>query len=98
VGTGGPGYQYASENLTGATDPAGTVAMANGGQGTNGSQFFLVYKDSTLPASYTPFGTITSGTDILQNVANAGDTCTLSAGGGPPKDKVVIDSVTIKKT
>ena len=99
VGTGGPGYAFASENLTGATYKAGTLAMANSGTATsNGSQFFLVFKDTTLPADYTPFGTITSGTDILQNVANAGTSCTYSAGGGVPKDKVVIDSVTIKKT
>jgi peptidyl-prolyl cis-trans isomerase B (cyclophilin B) len=100
VGTGGPGYEFASENLTGATYKAGTLAMANSGTATsNGSQFFLVYKDTSLPADYTPFGTITSGTDILQNVANAGYSCTYaSAGGGVPKDKVVIDSVTIKTT
>ena len=48
VGTGGPGYEFASENLTGATYPAGTVAMANGGTAaSNGSQFFIVYKNST---------------------------------------------------
>jgi peptidyl-prolyl cis-trans isomerase B (cyclophilin B) len=99
-GTGGPGYQFASENLTGATYKAGTVAMANsGGSNTNGSQFFLVYKNSTLPPQYTPFGTITSGMDILQKVAKAGTSCTYSgAGDGAPKEKVVIDSVTIHKT
>jgi peptidyl-prolyl cis-trans isomerase B (cyclophilin B) len=99
-GTGGPGYEFASENLTGATYKAGTIAMANsGGTDTNGSQFFLVYKDSALPAQYTPFGTITSGLDILQKVAKAGTTCDYSgAGDGAPKEKVVIDSVTIHKT
>jgi peptidyl-prolyl cis-trans isomerase B (cyclophilin B) len=99
VGTGGPGYEFASENLTGATYPAGTVAMANTGSAdTNGSQFFLVFKQTSLPADYTPFGTITSGLGILQNVAKAGTTCTYSAGGGVPKDKVIIDSVSINKT
>jgi len=106
-GTGGPGYEFASENLpTGAsssgtvTYKAGTVAMANSGSSTsNGSQFFLVFKDSTLGPDYTPFGTITSGLDILQKVANAGTSCTYSgAGGGAPKEKVVINSVTIKQT
>ena len=106
-GTGGPGYEFASENLpTGAssagtvTYKAGTVAMANsGGSGTNGSQFFLVYKDSTLGPDYTPFGTITSGLDILQKVANAGTTCTYSGpGDGAPKEKVIINSVTVKQT
>ncbi len=98
LGTGGPGYSFDDENLTGATYKAGTVAMANSGANTNGSQFFLVFKDTTLSPAYTPFGTITSGLDILQNVANAGTSCTFSAGGGVPKEKVVINSVTIKKT
>jgi peptidyl-prolyl cis-trans isomerase B (cyclophilin B) len=99
-GTGGPGYQFNNENLTGATYKAGTVAMANsGGTGTNGSQFFLVYKNSSLQAQYTPFGTITSGLDILQKVAKAGTSCDYSgAGDGAPKEKVIIDSVTIHKS
>jgi peptidyl-prolyl cis-trans isomerase B (cyclophilin B) len=108
-GTGGPGYEFASENLTSlgqatsagtVTYKAGTVAMANsGGSDTNGSQFFLVYKNSTLGPDYTPFGTITSGLDILQKVANAGTTCTYSGpGDGAPKEKVIINSVTIKQT
>ena len=99
-GTGGPGYEFASENLTGAKYTAGTLAMANSGTAdSNGSQFFLVYQNSTLPAQYTPFGTITSGLDILQKVAKAGTSCHYSgAGDGAPKEKVVIDSVTIHKT
>jgi peptidyl-prolyl cis-trans isomerase B (cyclophilin B) len=98
LGIGGPGYQFADENLTGATYPAGTVALANGGANTNGSQFFLVFKNTTLPASYPPFGKITSGLDILQNVAKAGTSCTIQAGGGVPKEKVIINSVTVKKS
>jgi peptidyl-prolyl cis-trans isomerase B (cyclophilin B) len=105
-GTGGPGYEFASENLpTGAsssgtvTYAAGTVAMANSGSSTtNGSQFFMVFKNSTLGPDYTPFATITSGLDILQKVANAGTSCTYSSGGGAPKEKVIINSVTIKQT
>ena len=69
-GTGGPGYQFANEYPTAQYrpgDPAlqqpvvyprGTVAMANAGPGTNGSQFFMVYRDSLLPPNYTVFGTI----------------------------------------
>jgi peptidyl-prolyl cis-trans isomerase B (cyclophilin B) len=102
VGTGTPGYDFASENLTDAKYPAGTVAMANGGTATsNGSQFFIVYKDSSsgLGTSYTPFATVSSGLDIVQNVAKGGTSCTYpQAGGGVPKEKVIIDSVTIKKT
>jgi peptidyl-prolyl cis-trans isomerase B (cyclophilin B) len=104
-GTGGPGYEYDSENLPSTTAStvtykAGTVAMANSGESdSNGSQFFLVFKNTTLGPDYTPFGTITSGLDILQKVANAGTSCTYSgSGGGVPKEKVVINSVTIKQT
>jgi peptidyl-prolyl cis-trans isomerase B (cyclophilin B) len=102
VGSGTPGYDFASENLTGAKYPAGTVAMANSGTASsNGSQFFIVYKDSTsgLTASYTPFATVSSGLGIVQNVAKDGYSCQYAqSGGGAPKEKVIIDNVTIKKT
>jgi peptidyl-prolyl cis-trans isomerase B (cyclophilin B) len=102
IGSGTPGYDFASENLKGAKYPAGTVAMANEGSATtNGSQFFIVFKDSTsgLTASYTPFATVSSGLDIVQNVAKDGYSCQYAqSGGGAPKKKVTIDSVTIKKT
>jgi peptidyl-prolyl cis-trans isomerase B (cyclophilin B) len=99
-GSGGPGYEFASENLAGATYPAGTLAMANtGAPDSNGSQFFLVYQNSSLPADYTPFGKIVSGLNILQGVGQRGYGPPLnSAGGGTPKESVEIESVTIKKT
>jgi peptidyl-prolyl cis-trans isomerase B (cyclophilin B) len=99
TGSGGPGYKFDDENLTGAKYPAATVAMANSGPNTNGSQFFLVYKDSAqLQPKYTPFGTIVSGLNIIQNVAKAGSDNANGPGDGHPKEKVVIKSVTIKKT
>ena len=101
IGAGTPGYDFASENLTGAKYPAGTVAMANEGTASsNGSQFFIVYKDSTsgLTASFTPFATVSSGLGIVQNMAKDGYSCQYAqSGGGAPKKKVIIDSVTIKK-
>ena len=100
-GSGGPGYEFANENLTGATYPAGTLAMANvsGVPDSNGSQFFLVYQDSSLPPDYTPFGKIVSGLNILQNVGKRGYGPPLSSGGGgAPKESVEIESVTIKQT
>ena len=98
TGSGGPGYKFANENLAGAKYTQGTVAMANAGPGTNGSQFFLVYRNSTtLPPSYTPFGEIVSGLGIIQNVAKAGTDNSNGNGDGHPKEKVTIESVTITK-
>jgi peptidyl-prolyl cis-trans isomerase B (cyclophilin B) len=99
TGTGGPGYQFYTENLAGATYGPGTVAMARAQDpASNGSQFFLVYKNSQLPPNYTPFGTIVSGLNIIQNVAKAGSDNSNGPGDGHPKEHVVIHSVTIKKT
>jgi peptidyl-prolyl cis-trans isomerase B (cyclophilin B) len=102
TGEGGPGYEYGNENLPTAnksgefTYTPDTVAMANtGAPDSNGSQFFLVYKNSPLPPDYTPFGTIASGLNIIQTVAKAGSS---PAGDGHPKEKVQIESVTISKT
>ena len=99
TGSGGPGYVFANENTAGAQYVQGTVAMANsGGPLTNGSQFFLVYRNSTtLPANYTPFGKIVSGLGIIQNVAKAGSDNSNPAGGGHPKEKVTIESVTFTR-
>jgi peptidyl-prolyl cis-trans isomerase B (cyclophilin B) len=102
-GTGGPGYQFANEYPTdqySPDDPAlkqpvvyprGTLAMANAGPGTNGSQFFMVYRDSLLPPTYTVFGTISpAGLGVLDKVAAAG----VAGGGddGAPADEVIITS------
>jgi peptidyl-prolyl cis-trans isomerase B (cyclophilin B) len=98
TGSGGPGYKFANENTAGAQYTQGTVAMANAGPGTNGSQFFLVYRNSTtLPANYTLFGKIVSGLGIIQNVAKAGSDNANGQGDGHPKEKVTIESVTFTK-
>ena len=97
TGRGGPGYTFPDENLTGAVYPKGTLAMANGGPGTNGSQFFLVYKDTQLPPSYTPFGRITKGLDVVLQVAAGGDDGSSSAGGGKPKLAIKLTKVTIQE-
>jgi peptidyl-prolyl cis-trans isomerase B (cyclophilin B) len=94
TGAGGPGYQFQDENLDGATYPAGTIAMANAGAGTNGSQFFIVYQDTQLPPSYTPWGKVTAGLDVVQKIAKDG--VTDGSGDGAPKDTVTIKSVDIK--
>jgi peptidyl-prolyl cis-trans isomerase B (cyclophilin B) len=95
TGSGGPGYEFGDENLTGAMYPAGTVAMANAGPGTNGSQFFLVYQDTTLAPNYTPFGTITSGLAVIQKIAAAGSDNSNGPGDGKPMTPVQIKSVTV---
>jgi peptidyl-prolyl cis-trans isomerase B (cyclophilin B) len=102
TGSGSPGYTFKDENLTassikGGTYPAGTVAMANSGANTNGSQFFLVYKDSQLPASYTPFGTISGGMPTLQKIATAGAAAADANGNTAPLQTVVMNTVTVKK-
>ena len=90
TGRGGPGYSFTDENLDGATYPRGTVAMANSSApGTNGSQFFLVYKDTALPPGYTPFGRITAGLDVLDKVAAAG----IASPGPAPKIPVRIETL-----
>jgi peptidyl-prolyl cis-trans isomerase B (cyclophilin B) len=104
TGTGGPGYQFANEYPTNQyppDDPAlqqpvryprGTIAMANAGPGTNGSQFFLVYQDSQLPPGYTVFGTTDqTGLATLDKIAAGG----VADGGqdGKPATDVQITSV-----
>lgn len=98
-GTGGPGYVLPDENLpaTGeANYPAGTVAMANAGPGTAGSQFFLVYEDTTLPPAYTVLGTITQGLDIVQEIASVGTED--GAADGRPRQPVVIEKATVQRS
>jgi peptidyl-prolyl cis-trans isomerase B (cyclophilin B) len=98
TGYGGPGYTLPDENLKGAKYPVGTVAMANSGPNSGGSQFFLVYGPSEKVldayASYTPFGTITSGLDLLRRIAAAGSN---PPGDGKPVQPVVIESFSVKK-
>jgi peptidyl-prolyl cis-trans isomerase B (cyclophilin B) len=93
-GTGGPGYSFPTQ-LTGAeTYGRGTLAMANAGAGTDGSQFFLVYADSQLPPSYTVFGTIDeAGLGVLDAIAAKG----IEGGGtdGAPAEPVTITTVTV---
>jgi len=104
TGSGGPGYEFGNEYPTNqyrpdspaleqpVSYPRGTLAMANAGPNTNGSQFFLVYQDSQLPPNYTAFGTVdATGLATLDKIAKDG-----IDGGGPdgkPKTPVTIKSV-----
>ena len=96
TGGGGPQFTYPDENLPQNVEnnyPEGTVAMANSGPNTNGSQFFLVYANTTLAPSYTIWGTITSGLDIVKAIAKAG-----AVGGAPdgkPAKTIAISKVLV---
>ncbi|MET3806409.1 peptidyl-prolyl cis-trans isomerase B (cyclophilin B) [Nakamurella sp. UYEF19] len=94
VGNGGPGYTFADELTKTKTYPKGTIAMANSGQNTNGSQFFIVYKDSTLSPNYTVFGKVSdAGMAVVEAIAAQG--VKNNAQDGAPVGKAVIDSVTV---
>jgi peptidyl-prolyl cis-trans isomerase B (cyclophilin B) len=71
-GSGGPGYQYADELDPNGKYTTGVLAMANAGPNTNGSQFFIVYKNTDLKPNYTIFGTVTKGLDVVEKVAKGG--------------------------
>jgi peptidyl-prolyl cis-trans isomerase B (cyclophilin B) len=95
---------YIDENLpvaTGVNYPAGTVAMANSGPKTNGSQFFLVYQDTTLGPNYTIWGKITKGLDLVQKIGAVGayqmsGTQAMYAGDGYPIQTVEIVKASAK--
>jgi len=110
-GTGGPGYGFANEfptdqyapndpavKQTPVTYPRGAIAMAHSSQpNSNGSQFFLIYKDSPLPPDYTVFGTIDApGLAVIEKVAAGGDDGSNQAGGGAPKIPVSITSMKVQ--
>ena len=88
-GTGGPGYKFADEPVTRAYT-RGTLAMANAGPNTNGSQFFVMHADYRLPPNYTIFGKLNAGMDVVDTIATAP-----TASQDRPKDPVSITSVTI---
>lgn len=97
TGMGGPGYKFADE-LDPNTPSAkagyvrGTVAMANSGPNTNGSQFFIMQKDTPLPHSYTIFGKVISGMDVVDAIAS-----TKTDSNDKPIDKVVMNKVTVEE-
>lgn len=100
TGSGKPGFTTPDENLAPGLKkagngnviyPRGTVAMANSGPNSNGSQFFIVYKDSPLPPNYVVLGTITKGIEVIDKVAKAG----VVGGGtdGAPQEAIALTKV-----
>jgi len=93
TGRGGPGYQFRDE-LEGSPGYArGTVAMANAGPNTNGSQFFICHADAGLPHAYTVFGSVSSGMDAVDAIAAIS-----TDAGDKPQEDCVINSVTITES
>ena len=90
TGQGGPGYRFRDEIEGSGSYTRGTVAMANAGPNTNGSQFFIVHRDTGLPHSYTIFGKVTEGMDAVDSIASS-DT----DNSDRPHDDVVINKVTV---
>jgi len=95
-GSGSPGYTTVDENLPkdgNANYPAGTVAMAEGAEGVPGGQFFLVYKDTTLPADYVIVGQIGKGQDVVNRIAKGG--VANGTSDGPPAIPITIKSAAV---
>lgn len=97
TGSGGPGYQFKDEPVT-RDYRRGTVAMANAGPNTNGSQFFICHADAGLPKNYTIFGEVTSGMDTVDAIAAVR---TKAGNGGEmssPTETITMESVTITES
>jgi cyclophilin family peptidyl-prolyl cis-trans isomerase len=93
VGTGGPGYTFEDEPVKGDY-VRGSLAMANAGPNTNGSQFFICTADLTgrLPKSYTLFGQVTKGLDVVDAIVSAPRNSK-----DLPDDPVAITAITIRE-
>ena len=94
TGTGGPGYRFEDEPVTRDYE-RGTLAMANAGPNTNGSQFFIVHQDSQLPPNYTIFGQVTEGLDVLDAIATTPVTSNPMGEPSVPTEDVRIVDITI---
>lgn len=96
TGTGGPGYFFNDEPFHGAYT-RGTVAMANAGPNTNGSQFFIVQQDVPLPPNYVIFGRVIRGMDVVDKIANAPVTAAANGEMSKPVAPVTVESVSVKE-
>jgi cyclophilin family peptidyl-prolyl cis-trans isomerase len=89
TGTGGPGYRFEDEPVS-RQYLRGTLAMANAGPNTNGSQFFVMHADYPLPPNYTIFGKLSAGEEVVDAIAGAP-----TGAQDRPVNPVAIKSVTI---
>ncbi|MEP7202714.1 MAG: peptidylprolyl isomerase [Ilumatobacteraceae bacterium] len=99
-GNGGPGYQFADELPAAGTYKVGSVAMANSGANTNGSQFFIITGDkgAALDPKYTLFGEVTDGLDTTVRALDALGNPDRATDGVPPLKQIVVESVTITES
>lgn len=93
-GTGGPGYTFDDEPFDGEYT-RGTVAMANAGPNTNGSQFFIMHADYQLPKNYVIFGKVIKGMDVIDQIASAPTTFSASGENSKPVSPVKVKTVGI---
>jgi cyclophilin family peptidyl-prolyl cis-trans isomerase len=96
TGRGGPGYRFPDEKVTRPYD-RGTLAMANAGPNTNGSQFFIMHQNYPLPPNYTIFGKVTQGLDVLDKLANTPVKASPSGENSVPTQDVQIQEITIQE-
>ena len=97
TGSGGPGYQFADELPKAGSYKVGSLAMANSGPNTNGSQFFIIVGDqgTSLPPNYSLFGQVTDGIDVAHAIEKDGAS---DPNNGEPKEKITMTSVTIQQS
>lgn len=95
-GTGGPGYRFNDEKFSGEYS-RGTVAMANAGPNTNGSQFFIMHKDVGLPKNYVIFGKVIKGIEVVDKIAASEVTSSASGERSKPVKPLFLESVTISE-
>ena len=93
-GTGGPGYRFKDEPVS-RSYARGTLAMANAGPNTNGSQFFIMHKEQALPPNYTIFGMVSEGLDVLDAIATTPVGSSRSGERSQPQETVTIESVAV---
>lgn len=99
TGTGGPGYKFNDEPISREYE-RGTLAMANAGPNTNGSQFFIVLDDlrGKLPKNYTIFGKVTEGLDVVDAIANTPTSVGRSGEKSTPNEPIIVEKVTITES
>ena len=93
-GTGGPGYKFNDEPITGEY-ARGTVAMANSGPDTNGSQFFIMHQDYSLEKNYVIFGKVTKGIEVIDKIADSPVRLSPSGENSRPANPASITEITI---